>query len=47
MVRGCADVVQLLAFIDEHGDDVLSSTDFLKLPHTLVRLIVARDSLQA
>lgn len=38
---------QVLEFVDEHGNEVLNLGSFTLLPQHVVRLILARDELQA
>lgn len=38
---------QVLEFVDEHGNEVLNLGSFTLLPDHVVRLILARDELQA
>lgn len=48
---GCANEpcvsAQVLEFVDEHGNEVLNLGSFTLLPQHVVRLILARDELQA
>lgn len=39
--------LQVLEFVDEHGNEVLNLGSFTLLPDHVVRLILARDELQA
>jgi hypothetical protein len=40
-------VLQVLEFVDEHGNEVLNLGSFTLLPQHVVRLILARDELRA
>jgi len=39
--------LQVLDFVDEHGNEVLNLGSFALLPQHVVRLILARDDLKA
>lgn len=41
------DILQVLEFVDEHGNEVLNLGSFTLLPQHVVRLILARDELRA
>lgn len=41
------DTLQVLEFVDEHGNEVLNLGSFTLLPQHVVRLILARDELRA
>jgi hypothetical protein len=40
-------LLQVLEFVDEHGNEVLNLGCFTLLPQHVVRLILARDELRA
>jgi len=40
-------LLQVLEFVDEHGNEVLNLGSFTLLPQHVVRLILARDELRA
>lgn len=41
------DMLQVLEYVDEHGNEVLNLGSFTLLPQHVVRLILARDELTA